>query len=147
LAEAIFGLVGVVIGGVITGAANYVAERRKERATSRKATRLLLLNWPHATRYLETLLTGGTWQVPPEPVEWLMNIWASARVELAAPLEQDTWDAIVAPISVMDYEIRDWIAKGNERRPLNDTERDKIVELIGALARGEEKLRATAQSS
>lgn len=93
MSEAIFGLVGVVVGALITGGVDYVLDRRRERATLRAALRLIgdeykdLLGvvdlalmasaWPRSHRYSRLILTADQWErnrdvlaAQLSPVDW-----------------------------------------------------------------------------
>ena len=93
MSEAIFGLVGVVVGALITGVVDYVLDRRRERATLRAALRLIgdeykdLLGvvdlalmaraWPLSDRYRRLIRTDDQWErnrdvlaAQLSPVDW-----------------------------------------------------------------------------
>jgi hypothetical protein len=59
VAEAIFGLVGVIVGAVVTGGVEFVAERRREAALLRKAARLVEAELDEAATIFEGALEDG----------------------------------------------------------------------------------------
>ena len=92
MTAAIFGLVGVVIGALITGGTNYVLQVRAERREIRAAARLMLqelTNSGDAIRYAIKLndrefLHGATSE----------NEWNRHHLFLARHLSDEEWDAV-----------------------------------------------------
>ena len=58
MTDAVFGLLGVLVGGAITGWTTYALERRRERAAARVAARLVREDLLPGVLLLEDVLTG-----------------------------------------------------------------------------------------
>jgi len=92
MTAAIFGLIGVVIGALITGGTNYVLQVRAERREIRAAARLMLqelANTGSAIRYALKLndrefLRGATHE----------DEWHRHHMLLARHLSDEEWDAV-----------------------------------------------------
>ncbi len=92
MTAAIFGLIGVIIGALITGGTSYVLQVRAERREIRAAARLMLqelTNTGDAIRYAIKLnqrefLHGATWE----------DEWKRHHLLLARHLSDEEWDAV-----------------------------------------------------
>jgi hypothetical protein len=94
MAEAIFGLVGVVVGALITGGTEYVMRKRDERAQLRAAARLgyayfRTREWElaHAVREHAWLVLSGKRLTKPE---W----WSEYEALFARLLSPAEWEAL-----------------------------------------------------
>jgi hypothetical protein len=117
---AIFGLVGVVIGALITGGTNYVLQVRAERREIRAAARLMLqelTNTGAAIRYAIELndrefLRGATSE----------DEWNRHHLFLARHLSDEEWDAValaygkgtVALVLLDGFQADQWQPKAQE---------------------------------
>ena len=120
MTAAVFGLVGVVIGALITGGTNYVLQVRAERREIRAAARLMLqelTNTGAAIRYAIELddrefLRGATSE----------DEWRTHHLLLARHLSDEEWDAValgygegtVALVLVDGLQPDEWQAKARE---------------------------------
>jgi hypothetical protein len=123
MAGAIFGLLGVIIGGLLTGAVSFIFERRRERIQARADARLILINYKVFSLYIDEALNGDAWPSILPNIEWSYNIWLSARPNLAATLSRDDWDAIEAGMHL----IEDAIETHKERVGQPIDPRDKVL--------------------
>lgn len=93
--EAIFGLLGVVVGGALTGGLDYLAKRRDERAMARALARTIfaaLTDFRSQAVYCRDL---GNWLLLAEPFA-LPQAWADHELTLARLLTWDEWVGLEA---------------------------------------------------
>jgi hypothetical protein len=88
MAEAIFGLAGVVIGGVLTGVITYFLERHREKQEARAARRIVGAELKEATEAVEDALAGGKWPPGWSNMRWSQS-WSTYRRVLAATMDDD----------------------------------------------------------
>ena len=101
MAAAIFGIIGVIVGGLINAVVSWLAQRRKDESTALSAKRLV------ATEL-------GTWLTlaraaasrPPEELPQLRKatpkIWQSNRGVLARSLSDDDWELLATAYAHVD---------------------------------------------
>lgn len=89
---AIFSLVGVVVGGLLTWGVQALQQRRTERAEARAAARLLSAELSEQHEFLDTLVkqasTTATRELPPA------SAWREYRAVMARQLDNDSWTAV-----------------------------------------------------
>jgi hypothetical protein len=89
---AIFSLVGVIVGGLLTGGVQAFQQRRTERAESRAAARLLSAELSEQHVFLDTLIkqasTSTNQDLPP------ISAWSEYRAIMARQLDDDPWTAV-----------------------------------------------------
>jgi hypothetical protein len=92
---ALFGLVGVIVGGVLNGGVAYVLERRQERANGIVAARLVSHELGMLSGHFEHLhklnLAAGLLPVPVTTREWEVH-----RTVLARVLSPADWEIVHA---------------------------------------------------
>jgi hypothetical protein len=88
LTAAIFGLLGVVVGGLIATGANLWFERRREKKLARVGLYLLDADFVKASSVHYAALAHGVW-VAGSDVE--AEAWPDYRAALAAELDRDDW--------------------------------------------------------
>ena len=98
MTAAIFGLLGVVVGGLVTGGVDYVMARRREKAELRQSTRLVADELHSLWLVVDLILERG--QSPPERLpgedaELLFSTgsWDAHKAVLARALRQEQWIA------------------------------------------------------
>lgn len=77
MTDAVFGLVGVMLGGVLTGTVTYLLERQRERKRVRAASRLLFDALWDAYLTGQSLLMDGTWPGTNPPLNY--GVWEEHR--------------------------------------------------------------------
>jgi hypothetical protein len=89
---AILPLVGVLLGALLGGAANWLLKRRDERRESRSVARLI----DDELRHCETLVSLN-FRDPPLPSDWAppREVWNAHRLLLARHLSDDDWDELL----------------------------------------------------
>jgi hypothetical protein len=113
VSEAIFGLVGVVVGGLLTGGMEFLHNRLEQRTDVREAARLLHIDLITIENALEQV-AKGEW--PPD-AEWtrravqVPEVWPQVRSPLARSLKSGEFNALAFVIwSLKRMEVRDTIA-------------------------------------
>lgn len=91
MTEAIFGLFGVVVGGLLTGAREWVLARRKERGEARAAARRVSAELRDGLDIIGEWLDAGWWawdywQSP--------TVWREEQMKLALTLPGESWSAV-----------------------------------------------------
>jgi hypothetical protein len=137
---AIFGLIGVVVGALLTAAREYLMARRQERAAARANARLLKVDLQRALDAIEHCLLPGR---PPKAGPWDQELgadgWSDRLNLLATTMRDDDWEP-VATAFVLVEKVRHGIAS----RWVADMRRERAVraELAQASTQIEAALRA-----
>jgi hypothetical protein len=90
---AIFGLIGVVIGGLLTAATQAVQQARADRATARAASRLLSAELSEQHVFLDALVNRETAD-PTNAGLPAVSAWPEYRATMARLLDDETWQAV-----------------------------------------------------
>jgi hypothetical protein len=110
MGEAIFGLVGVIVGGFITACSSYLLDRRREQADRQKERQSRATKLKTAARLIDEELARGQaaatiafedrhWWNPDEQL--LTGAWQQYREFIAPELSQAAWHAVsIAIIAV-----------------------------------------------
>jgi hypothetical protein len=122
---AIFGLVGVVLGGLLSGGVTYIMERRREQHETRAASRLLAEELRRAISFIHGVLRPieGDWQSRAF-AELDLDVWKQNRALLASALREDAWTDVASAFEIVES-LKD------ERWPM-----DRQEEAIEALDHG-----------
>jgi hypothetical protein len=100
ITQAIFGLVGVVIGGLLSGGATYVMARRGERRRSTAAVRLVEAEVRHAFTLAESVIPSLIFEDPTiEPIR--PQLWSQLS-ELPTPIAWNTYKGDLAELLTAD---------------------------------------------
>jgi hypothetical protein len=90
---AIFGLIGVIIGGLISGAVQVLLARRSERLQGRSSARVVISELRERRDLLAYWLKLGSW----DPSDWTTPErwqWEIRRGDLASALSPRDWEAV-----------------------------------------------------
>lgn len=89
-------LFGVIVGGLITAGTTWLFERRRDRADSRQARRLVLEELRSVWNQAGELARGGTYPsaLPNSPTFLPDEQWQANRPMLARHLPDEQWDAL-----------------------------------------------------
>lgn len=84
MSEAVFGLVGVVVGALLSGSTEWLLARRREQRSARTAARVVRDEMYLVAAWLEDL-SSGEWTVP---ADWRYDaaVWNEQRIHLATVL-------------------------------------------------------------
>jgi hypothetical protein len=123
MTAAIFGLIGVVVGAALTGAVNWLLERRRERAEAQAAARLLKSEVEAAISDVASTLAEGMWPISYQPT-WRQS-WSSYRRPLAARMDPEAFEAAAKAYARMDQLQSAFSAgRAEDRRQLSYADRD-----------------------
>jgi hypothetical protein len=86
--EAAIGLIGVVVGGVLTGGVAYVLERRRETREAGIARRVMRAQFGQALKAVDDGLKGKNWPPGWKGKRW-SDSWVAHRQVLAAKMSDD----------------------------------------------------------
>jgi hypothetical protein len=90
MSEAVIGLVGVVIGGLLTGGVNFLLEHRREKRSGQAASRLVHAALTSTTTFVEASLVERMWMG--DPREGLADdVWVEHRNAIAEAPAFDGW--------------------------------------------------------
>jgi hypothetical protein len=107
---AIFGLVGVLVGALLTAAREYLMARRQERASARANARLLSVDLQRASDAVEyCLLPGRAPRAGPWADELTADAWTERLTLLARTTRDDDWEPVARAFVEVD-KIRRGIA-------------------------------------
>jgi hypothetical protein len=102
--EAIFGLVGVLIGGFLQGGVGWIMERRKENWAARKAARLVTRDL-HRARLVMNMIhdDGANWGILEMEFGAALERWPQYADVLAGTIHSnEQWGAITSGIEVLE---------------------------------------------
>jgi hypothetical protein len=102
---AIFGLVGVIVGALVTGGADFLLERRREQREIRRARRLVANELATAAVWVEALLINKRLpQTSSDEVLFSLAEWDSYRQVLAGELNDETWEGLSAAYEILRFD-------------------------------------------
>ena len=137
---AVFGLIGVVVGALMTGGTQLFLERRREQRDLRRAKRLVTGELLHASLIFRNLAKLKSWPAFPDASTMLpTSAWQENRAHLAGALDEDLWNQLVTAYSVLEIDrARLTTAKDiSPGTPLTD----EVIEGMKETARDLERLR------
>lgn len=104
MTTAIFGLIGVVIGGVLQGRAAWQMERHRQHWEARKAGRLLARAFTRCRFIVEFAhKRGGTWGILGSEIKETLATWPEHASTLAGTIEIDEqWFEIVGAVEHLE---------------------------------------------
>ena len=143
------GILGVVVGGVITTTSAYLLQRSADKRADlreqvaenreRDATISLLHGSLEAVgSYLRALESGGAWRAPVG--EECLATWRDRARALAGFVERDQYETVAAAFLVA--RLLDW-QNSSEGEGLSDKDRDQIAKWMGKVAQGLDALDAS----
>jgi hypothetical protein len=96
---AIFGLIGVLVGGLITAGTELFLQRRRERSDARAGRLLLEAELFQAQATINVALESDWWAGRTSPP---VEAWRESRVALAAEFTRAEWQVIAVGITWID---------------------------------------------
>jgi hypothetical protein len=92
MTAAIFGLIGVIIGGLLNGAVTYLAHRQQQKAASKIAARVVLSEIKGNERAIRITLRFENWANA--KLALTVDQWLAHRETLAGSLRDQEWVAV-----------------------------------------------------
>jgi hypothetical protein len=144
---AVFGLLGVVVGGFLTAGSSYLLERSKEKRSQeqelKRAARLILGNLIVLQADVQGAINQAAW---PEDslATYASGAWLQYQNVLAGGLSDEAWDNLVLAFLVADsftrlYQIA--VKLPRERRALDKNEIESMALRLETIARSMRDLR------
>jgi hypothetical protein len=123
MTQAIIGLVGVVIGGVLTGGAEFVLERRREKRRGQAAARLIHAELTDIDSYVKASIFKRAWLADPADV-LDDEPWKQEKGSLAEAPGFDGWYPVAGAWGWVTQlnRILDLVGEGVGDDPLKDRE-------------------------
>lgn len=143
MTAAIFGLIGVVVGAIISGGAKFLLEKRKERVAARVAARLVRDDLYEATCWIEDSLAEGRW-VKPLAKRISSQSWIDQRSFLAAAMPYSDYAAAGSAYRAAE-DINNWLSSGDSSLDLTETDRERFSLWLEDLRNGLQALLRVAQ--
>lgn len=138
MTEAIFGLLGVVVGGLLSDGMTLWIEHLRVRRDARTATRLVHYELIRAVSLLDVALDLGS--PLPFVVSFATEAWSEHRSGLARTLDTSTWDAALSAYSAL--ETVDQTFSGPDFEPRGGHTEEGVTYVGAAAARVREALDA-----
>jgi hypothetical protein len=141
--EAIFGLIGVVVGGLISGGLSLILEWRKERVAARVAARLVREDLLPVSLSMEDVFGGRAWSQHPGERSRKQS-WVEHRSRLATVMEYEDYAAVVqAQIAADRFDA--WVASRADRSGLGEDDRDRLRSWNAEVGKGLSRLLEMAE--
>jgi len=147
---AIFGLLGVVVGGVLNGAVAYVLDQRREAKVFKLVTRELFEDLTYVGGTIDRTLKDGDW------IRWANSLnfgrlelaWRQRRPLVAAHLDWQHYFTLAQAIRSFEM-FRDESPRTKERAEaaLTDEDREKLTHLYKEIFNGMRCLSKAAEVS
>jgi hypothetical protein len=124
---AIVGLLGVLVGGVLTGAIEFSLDRRRDSKAARVASLLLAddLAWSYGV--LELILKSDRWLPRPGKLTRISTVmWEEQRLLLGTTISSADWMALAAAahqLQIAEVMIYEDVKPGD---PITDEERQAL---------------------
>jgi hypothetical protein len=135
MSEAIFGLIGVVVGGVLTGLVSIWLDARHEASEGKIARKIAREEIERAEEAVSEARKGH-WPPGWRPT-WSQS-WAAYRRPLAATASDDEFVALAKAYGAMQL-LESGLVTGH--RPITDDDRDFFNRVEKVLREGDEQLR------
>ncbi len=144
LVPAIFGLVGVAVGAILTGAVEWIREARRDRRRARAAARLLRSDLFLVSRILRNAISD---RALPGFIDVTPRSWLEQRDLLASELKDDEWIIVSGGCSRLQTlaEFVSRIAKPQDRGRLSNNDIPRLDKALTDLVRAHDALGRLAE--
>ncbi len=102
MTEAAFGLIGVIIGGLLTGGVEYVMEKRREQRELRAVARLLAEQLRGAIAFIHAELMPVENDPSIAFATLETDAWREKRGVLASALPNDEWQGVAEAFEILE---------------------------------------------
>lgn len=120
MTQAIFGLVGVLIGGLLTGGVDYMMRRREERETMRSLARAIHAELLDMRSQCEFCSDLGNWHLVDQAFK-LPSVWRDHELVLGRLLTWEQWAGLQA-VRVSQVGVRQLAQLSNEAPQLKEVQ-------------------------
>ena len=147
MTEAIFGLVGVIIGALISGVTNFFLEKRKEYLAARVAARLVRDELSIIAIWVEDLLSYESIseeQLKKIKMRTNTHSWTDQRIHLAAIMNYKGFAYASMAVSAADS-FKYWLSAQSTANNFDDKDRSFLKNIIENLRPGLEELKEVAK--
>jgi hypothetical protein len=127
-------LIGVVVGGFISGGVSLLLERRKERGAARVAARVVREDLLQLALWIEDSVTQGRW-LGDSFQGTGKKAWIDERGRLAHVLNYEQYASVLMAEQVFDR-VNSWIVRRGDRLELDEKDRDQFGLWLEDLRRG-----------
>jgi hypothetical protein len=142
MGEAIFGLVGVLVGGIITAGSSYLLDRRRERVDRQRDSRKRAIELKRASRLIDAELSRaqaaasiclekGHWWSPDAKLS--RGAWEQYGGVIAADLSDTAWLAVRVAIEAADHLS---LCRGPGTTDIPDSTAERIVPILQDIEAG-----------
>ena len=143
MTQAIFGLVGVIVGALVTGGTQVFLEWRGERRDVRRARRLVAAELLSNASYLSAISVAKKVAYFEAGAPLATSAWEQTRSDLAATLDEALWTRLALAYANLDRE-RERLTVAMGLTDLSDRPSpalDVMAESVGRLAEELNELR------
>jgi hypothetical protein len=133
VAAAWFGLIGVVVGGVLTGLITFVLDRARERREARRARVIARSENAEATDAVDVALNNSRWPAGWNTKTWAQS-WGTIRSPLASTMDEHEFQVVARSYGFMEL-LQNGLASGERDFGYNDR---KFLEDAGEALRAAE---------
>ena len=133
MSEAIFGIIGVIVGALLTTGSEFLLRRRDERAQFIVALRLLEAEFLLAGSVLQQALEDGYWAAGSETA---VPSWSDRSAALAPRIRRDDWHIIALGVAATEYAPKHFahqLADGAVTVPLSDLDWTAVSNLLDSV--------------
>jgi hypothetical protein len=139
MTAAIFGLIGVIIGGLITSGVELFRDSFRERRGLRSAVRLVDDELGYVVAALDNVLEVGKWRPQQDDLE--RSAWEESKPLLAAALELNDWRGIVIAYLHMDnFVAQSQVAEMRGDQEFANGEEELLRERLDAIENVQKRL-------
>ncbi len=131
---AFIGLIGVIVGAVLTGLGNYLLARRKDRLSARVAARLVRDDLYGVACLLEDAIDSGVWP-PGAPKAVDLGVWKEQRLHLAAVTSYKEYGTIMQAV-VAVTRLHNWLAGPAGADAITDADKSRLQFWLSDLSAG-----------
>lgn len=143
MTEAIFGLIGVVVGGLISGGLSLILEWRRERVAARVAARLVREDLLPVSLGIEDVFDGRAWSQRSDR-QSRERSWVEHRSRLATVMKYEDYAAVVQAQIAADR-FNAWFANRANLSELSEDDRNQLRSWNAEVGKGLSRLLEMAE--
>ena len=120
MSAAWFGLIGVVVGGLITGAVTFLLDHVREQREAERARVIAKSEIAEAGEAVRTAIDSGSWPAGWNTKTWAQS-WTTIRSPLASTMDDAAFSAVANAYSFMEL-LQNGLANGERGFQGNDAQ-------------------------